>query len=146
MEEPAVAVAVVNGAIPDTVIGGSVVTATAVGAPVQQVARVHSNTVDPAAPPPPVDESIPVAEGYVYSPFMAKIFAGLDVDHSGFLETDEITSALEKLGLESTDAQAAIEGFDTNGDGKVGLDEWEAGMKPEWREAIAAKVGDGGDL
>lgn len=49
-------------------------------------------------------------------------------------------SALKKLGLKDVDATEAIAGFDKNGDGKVDLTEWEAGMKPEMRAAIEKMV------
>tara|TARA_B110001452_G_scaffold22322_1_gene17866 strand:- start:1487 stop:1771 length:285 start_codon:yes stop_codon:yes gene_type:complete len=69
-------------------------------------------------------------------PFCRQIFTGLDADHSGFLEIAEVEAALKKLGLKDLDATEAIQGFDKNGDGKVDLTEWEAGMKPEMRAAI----------
>lgn len=79
---PVVAVAVVNGECQDTAIGGHVVQAVAVGKPVPQVARGPSINDDDTAPSSAGASAsdTPVAQGFVYSPFMAKIFSDIDAD------------------------------------------------------------------
>ena len=125
---PAIAIAV---AVPQgSVSSPGVVQATALGAPVPQAARTHSgslNAVGEAAGPA---DSAVVAEAFVYTPLMAKVsrcgvlhtfwscrlatldrdcglrwqvFAGLDADHSGFLEMDEVEAlrmSLAERGLD----------------------------------------------
>lgn len=137
--EPTVAIAV---AVPQGSVGG-VVQGTAVGVPV--TTRQHSSSLLDAEAEPST-APVAVAEAYVYSPFMAKVFTGLDADKSGNLDIAEIEAALTKLGLTDTDAQTALAGFDKNGDGKVDLAEWEAGLSSEMRSAIEAKADNDGGL
>ena len=65
-DEPAIAVAVAQGSLPP-----GVVEATAVGVP--RVARDHSSEKRAAEAPGASSSSVPVAQAYVYSPFMAKV-------------------------------------------------------------------------
>ena len=133
-QEPAVAVAVVDGALPAGVVQGQ-----AVGVPVTQVSR--GPTLNPNSDPVPssAKASAPV-EGYIYSDFMAKVFAGIDADKSGTIEEKELAMALEKLGLDESKAKEAFDGIDKNGDGKIQLSEWESGLDPQLRAAIEAKA------
>ena len=82
-DEPAVAVAVAQGSLP-----AGVVEATAVGVP--RLARDHSNSARAVEPSDAAPSAVAVAEAYVYSPFMAKVFAGFDADASGYIECDEL--------------------------------------------------------
>jgi hypothetical protein len=139
-DEPAVAVAV---GVPQGGEGGpGVVVAKAVGAAVPQIGRQHSQSVQDDNGGAPVA----IAEAFIYSPFMAKVFAGLDEDRSGFLNLNEVEAALKKCGLNESLAAETVAGCDKNNDNKISLAEWEAGLKPEVRAAIEATASVEGDL
>ena len=142
MSEPAVAVAVAvaDGSVPAGVVQGQ-----SLGAPVPQVARVHSNTV-PEESQAAQQPGAAIAEAFVYSPFMAKVFTGLDADRNGFLEIGAVEAALTTLGVTEFDPTAALKAFDTNGDGQIALTEWEAGLTPEMRAAIERHFSADGSL
>ena len=142
MTEPAIAVAVAV-AVADGSVPAGVVQGRALGPPSPQVARGHSNTVgeNQAAQP-----GAAIAEAFVYSPFMAKVFTGLDAGRNGFLEIGAVEAALKKLGVTEFDPTAALKAFDTNGDGKIDLTEWEAGLTPEMRAAIERHFSTDGSL
>lgn len=140
-EELAVAVAV---GVPQASFDGSdgVIVAQAVGAAVPQVGRQHSNSVRDDDPAPPVA----IAEAFIYSPFMAKVFEGLDEDSSGFLEIGEVEAALKKCGLDESLAAETMAGCDKDNNSRISLAEWEAGLKPEVRAAIEATASAEGNI
>ena len=65
---------------------------------------------------------------------LAAVFRQLDADGSGAIDLAEMKHALAALGLKKVDAEEALKGFDTDGDGVVSLHEWEKNMHPKTRE------------
>ena len=74
------------------------------------------------------------------------MFAGFDADASGYIECDELQLALKRLGLDEKDAKQALASFDTDGDQRISLSEWEAGLDSTMRAAIEAKTNAEGSL
>ena len=59
-----------------------------------------------------------IAESFLYSPQMAKVFAQFDTDSNGSLSLPELKKFMEVIGLSDQDAKATLSGFDANGDGR----------------------------
>merc|ERR1711977_613861 len=77
---------------------------------------------------------------------MAKVFKHFDLDEDGFLNMGELKRAFRAIGLKKRDGskievdEEMFKSFDTNGDGKVSLEEFEANLKPKTRAKIAEKL------
>merc|ERR1719160_2325190 len=77
---------------------------------------------------------------------MAKVFKHFDLDEDGFLSMGELKRAFRALGLKKRDGtklevdEEMFKSFDTNGDGKVSLEEFDAGLKPKTRAKIEEKL------
>merc|ERR550514_1189216 len=77
---------------------------------------------------------------------MAKVFNAFDFDQDGFLDIEELKRAFRAMGLKRRSGEklevdeAMFKSFDTNGDGKVTLEEFEANLKPHTRAKIEEKI------
>ena len=85
-----------------------------------------------------------IAESFLYSPQMAKVFAQFDTDSNGSLSLPELKKFMEVIGLSDQDAKATLSGFDANGDGQIQLAEWERGLEPRMRTAIEKRLNEQG--
>merc|ERR1719487_708650 len=80
---------------------------------------------------------------------MAKVFKHFDLDEDGFLNMGELKRAFRAIGLKKRDGskievdEEMFKSFDTNGDGKVSLEEFEANLKPKTRAKIEEKLAGG---
>jgi len=80
---------------------------------------------------------------------MAKVFKQFDADDDGKLGDREFMRAFRALGLEKRGGEKMqvdidmFKSFDTNGDGFVTLEEFQANLKPKTRLKIEEKL-DGG--
>ena len=139
--EVAVAVAYVPGEA--SVVEG-VVTGTAVGAPVpqQSARRVPPSDAEAAAEQPRVS----VAESYLYSGQMAKVFTQFDADGDGSISLDELRDMFAFLGLEKAEADGKMSNFDANADGRIALSEWEQGLDSDLRERITQRINEQGKV
>ena len=117
----------------------------AVGAPVQRQLSARKPPSHEMTGPSTVAEGT-VAESFLYSPQMAKVFAQFDTDSSGSLELSELTRLVNTLGLKDEDAAAALKKFDDNGDQKVQLAEWEKGLDDRLRALIEANLNEHGQV
>ena len=53
-----------------------------------------------------------------------RIFHKMDVDHSGFLDLEEVETLAKSLGFKKEAARVYLEHFDTNNDGSIGIEEF----------------------
>ena len=140
-DEPVVAVAQLYtpGAHQDT---GVAVMGVAVGQPVARRMPSNEPALEAAAQAADVapGSSAVVAESFLYSPQMAKIFAQFDYDQSGTLDVQELRKLLDAIGLQEEDAAAALSCFDTNDDTQIQLSEWERGLDSRIRAVIEKKI------
>jgi Ca2+-binding EF-hand superfamily protein len=70
-----------------------------------------------------------VAESFLYSPQMAKVFAQFDTNSDGSLDVTELRQLLLAIGLDDGDAASALPRFDTDKDGARDCDvsrRWQA--------------------
>merc|ERR1740138_483472 len=80
---------------------------------------------------------------------MAKVFQAFDFDQDGFLDMEELKRAFRAMGLKRRSGEKLevdeqmFKSFDTNGDGKVSLEEFEANLKPHTRAKIEEKIASG---
>jgi len=80
---------------------------------------------------------------------MAKVFKNFDTDNDGYLDKREFMRAFRALGLKKRSGSdmkvdmAMFDSFDTNGDGVVSLEEFEANLLPKTRAKIEAKLNEG---
>jgi hypothetical protein len=84
----------------------------AVGKPIESARKHRAPAAEPA-------NSAVVAESFLYSPHMAKVFAQFDTDSDGRLDSGEMKQLLLTIGLAEDDASGAMPNFDRNGDGKI---------------------------
>jgi len=138
---PAVAVAVAQLYTPGSFNAEGVVQGTAVG--ISQRTPRHQQPLGPSSSEP---FGAPVAESFLYSPAMAKVFAQVDTTGNGVVDVPELQKLLVKLGLGHEDASNTMTLMDDNGDGVIQLSEWEKGLEPRIRSLIEAKVNDEGLL
>ena len=175
-EAPSIAVATVYTPGAHDVQSSDAVVGVAVGAPVQQSARVAPPERTSAAD---ASSRFSVAQSFLYSPAMAKVFAQFDTDRrsvqrhrpdpfwsclssldapsfprsvlrlrlrSGALELSELTKLVTTLGLSEADAADALKQCDTSGDEKIQLEEWERGLDDRLRTLIEAHLNERGEL
>merc|ERR1719321_1047496 len=79
---------------------------------------------------------------------MAKVFKHFDLDEDGFLNMGEMKRAFRAIGLKKRGGEKfemddeMFKSFDTNGDGMVSLEEFEANLHPKTRAKIEEKLND----
>ena len=77
------------------------------------------------------------------------MFKHFDLDEDGYLNMGELKRAFRAIGLKKRGGEkfelddATFKSFDTNGDGKVSLEEFEANLKPKTRAKIEEKLAGG---
>merc|ERR1719327_2403799 len=80
---------------------------------------------------------------------MAKVFKAFDYDQDGFLDMGELKRAFRAMGLQKRSGEkievdeAMFKSFDTNGDGKVSLEEFEVNLFDKTRAKIEEKLNAG---
>jgi len=80
---------------------------------------------------------------------MSKVFKQFDFDADGFLDLGELKRAFRALGLKKRSGgklefdEEMFKSFDTNGDGVVSLEEFEANLWPKTRKKIEARLNAG---
>jgi len=77
---------------------------------------------------------------------LAAFFRQVDTDMSGALDAGELKRALRAIGLGAEQAEGSMATLDTDGDGKVTLLEFEAGLGPAARRALEAQLNAEGRL
>lgn len=120
-----------------------IVTGVAVGEPAPQSSR--RATVDEKASEEPAPR-VSVAQSFLYSDQMAKVFSQFDKDEDGAISMDELRDMFNFLGLESAAADSKMPNFDTNKDGLIALSEWEQGLDDQLRELITTRINDEGKV
>ena len=121
----------------DHATAAGVVQGVAIGQPIAQQRKPNA----PPAGDTGSSAEVVVAESFLYSPQMAKVFAQFDTDRNGALDLSELRKLLQAIGLREEDAESALSGFDRNGDSLIQLSEWEQGLTPGMRSAIEAQLG-----
>merc|ERR1712232_860516 len=75
---------------------------------------------------------------------LSKAFACFDTSGDGFLDVDELKRAFRAIGMKKTQVTDEIfKSFDANNDGKISLEEFEAGLHPKTRKMLEAKLDNG---
>ena len=141
-EEVPVAVAYKPGegqAVPGVAVGQ------AVGQPVaaKPSARSPTSDVKDGSEPP---SRVSVAEGYLYSDLLAKVFTQFDSDSNGTISPDELGAMLAHLGVEESDAKAKAKNFKTDANGDISLEHWNEGIDDDVRGLIQSRIGDSGTV
>ena len=78
-----------------------------------------------------------------------QVFKAFDYDQDGFPDVDELKRAFRAMGLQKRSGEklevdeAMFKSFDTNGDGKVSLEEFQANLFDKTRAKIEEKLNAG---
>jgi len=75
---------------------------------------------------------------------LSKAFACFDTSGDGFLQIDELRRAFRAMGFKKLEVSDDIfKSFDTNNDGQVSLQEFDANLHPKTRKMLEAKLDNG---